>query len=114
MTDNPRKPFGGKGTMDGYRCELCGAWVEYRDLGKVLAHEGPLPHVEQDRPAVGDRTDRDRKKPPPVETIGDGFKRRGPQPTWAMSKEMVRPPIESGPYFGGGPAFRSWETAVTS
>jgi DNA-directed RNA polymerase subunit RPC12/RpoP len=55
MTDNPRKPFGGKGTMDGYRCELCGAWVEYRDLGKVLAHEGPLPHVDQDRPAVGNR-----------------------------------------------------------
>jgi hypothetical protein len=52
-------PFGGKGTMDGYRCELCGAWIEYRDLGKVLAHEGPLPHVEQDRPAVGNR------KPPP-------------------------------------------------
>ena len=44
MTDNPRKPFGGKGTMDGYRCELCGAWIEYRDLSKVLAHEGPLPH----------------------------------------------------------------------
>jgi hypothetical protein len=20
--------------MDGYRCELCGAWIEYRDLGK--------------------------------------------------------------------------------
>jgi hypothetical protein len=35
MTDNPRKPFGGKGTMDGYRREPCGAWVEYRDLGKV-------------------------------------------------------------------------------
>jgi hypothetical protein len=26
--------------------ELCGAWIEYRDLGKVLAHEGPLPHPE--------------------------------------------------------------------
>ena len=25
------------------RCELCGARIEYRDLGKVLAHEGPLP-----------------------------------------------------------------------
>jgi len=45
MADNPRKPFGGKGTMDGYRCELCGAWVEYRNLSKVLAHEGPLPHA---------------------------------------------------------------------
>ncbi len=51
MTDNPRS----KGTMDGYRCELCGAWVEYRDLDKVLAHEGPLPHVDQDRRAVGER-----------------------------------------------------------
>ncbi len=65
MTDNPRKPFGGKGTMDGYRCELCGAWLEYRNLSKVLAHEGPLPHIDQDRPPVVDRTDRDRKKPPP-------------------------------------------------
>jgi hypothetical protein len=24
---------------EGYRCELCGAWIEYCDLGKVLAHE---------------------------------------------------------------------------
>jgi hypothetical protein len=24
MTDNPSKPFGGKGTKDGYRCELRG------------------------------------------------------------------------------------------
>ena len=31
------------------------AWIEYRDLGKVLAHEGPLPHDDQDRPAVGNR-----------------------------------------------------------
>jgi hypothetical protein len=31
---------------DGYRCKLCGAWIEYRDLGKVLAHEGPLPHPD--------------------------------------------------------------------
>jgi len=51
--------------MDGYRCELCGAWVEYRNVSKVLAHEGPLPHDARDRPAVVDRTDRDRKKPPP-------------------------------------------------
>jgi hypothetical protein len=47
---------------DGYRCELCGAWVEYRDLGKVLAHEGPLQHVEQDRPTVGEGSDQPRKK----------------------------------------------------
>ena len=36
MTDNPRKPLGGKGTMDGYRREPWCAWVEYRDLGKVV------------------------------------------------------------------------------
>ena len=49
MTDIGRKPIlgkpvDGKRANDGYRCELCGAWIEYRDLGKVLAHEGPLPH----------------------------------------------------------------------
>jgi hypothetical protein len=60
MTDIPRKPFGG--TMDGYRCELCGAWVEYRNLSKVLAHEGPLPHVEQDRLAGENGNDCDCKR----------------------------------------------------
>jgi hypothetical protein len=54
--------FRGKDMNDGYRCELCGAWVEYRNLSTVLAHEGPLPHVEQDRPAVGNGTDRERRK----------------------------------------------------
>ena len=49
MTDIGRKPIlgkpvDGKPANDGYRCKLCGAWIEYRDLGKVLAHEGPLPH----------------------------------------------------------------------
>jgi hypothetical protein len=44
MTEIARKPiFGksvdGKRTNDGYRCELCGTWIENRDLGKVLAHE---------------------------------------------------------------------------
>jgi hypothetical protein len=44
MTEIARKPiFGksvdGKRANDGYRCELCGACIEYRDLGKVLAHE---------------------------------------------------------------------------
>ena len=44
MTEIVRKPiFGrpvdGKPTNDGYRCELCGTWIEYHDLGKVLAHE---------------------------------------------------------------------------
>jgi len=50
--------------MDGYRCEFCGAWVEYRNLSKVLAHEGPLPHVEQDRLAGENGNDCDRKMPP--------------------------------------------------
>jgi hypothetical protein len=44
MTDIGRKPIlgkpvDGKRANDGYRCELCTAWIEYRDLGKVLAHE---------------------------------------------------------------------------
>jgi hypothetical protein len=39
MTDTPRKPIFGKPANDGYRCELCGTWIDYRDLGKVLAHE---------------------------------------------------------------------------
>lgn len=48
MTDIGRKsilgkPVDGKRADDGHRCQLCGAWVEYRDLGKVLAHKGPLP-----------------------------------------------------------------------
>ena len=54
MTDVPRnryfgKPVDGKGMSDGYRCELCGAWIEYRDLGKVFDHEGPLPHPAWDQ-----------------------------------------------------------------
>jgi hypothetical protein len=49
MTDVPRKPISGKPVArkrvnDGYLCELCGEWIEYDDLSKVLAHEGPLPH----------------------------------------------------------------------
>jgi hypothetical protein len=42
MTDAARsigKPVDGKRANDGYRCELCGTWIEYRDLGKVLALE---------------------------------------------------------------------------
>jgi hypothetical protein len=35
-----RKP----GAHDGYKCELCGAWIKLRNLSDVLAHEGPLPH----------------------------------------------------------------------
>jgi hypothetical protein len=43
MTDPPRKPIigkpvDGKPANDGYRCELCDPWIEYRDLGKVLHH----------------------------------------------------------------------------
>jgi hypothetical protein len=57
--------YWGEGMNDGYRCELCGTWVEYHDLNKVLAHEGPLPHVEQDLPALGKGTDHKRKKPSP-------------------------------------------------
>ena len=41
------KPVGGKPANDGYRCELCGARIEYGDLGKVLAHKGPLPHPQR-------------------------------------------------------------------
>jgi hypothetical protein len=48
-----RKP----GTHDGYKCELCGAWIELRNLREVLAHEGPLPH------AVKDSTGRPRHEP---------------------------------------------------
>ena len=33
-----------QGAHDGYKCELCGAWIELRNLSAVLAHEGPLPH----------------------------------------------------------------------
>jgi hypothetical protein len=35
-----------RATREGwrYRCKLCGAWIKDRDLGEVLAHEGPLPH----------------------------------------------------------------------
>jgi hypothetical protein len=36
-----RKP----GAHDGYKCELCGDWIELRNLREVLAHEGPLPHI---------------------------------------------------------------------
>ncbi len=44
------RPADGGPPDDGYRCEACGAFVPYRDLGKVLAHEGPLPHPPEDRP----------------------------------------------------------------
>jgi hypothetical protein len=55
MTQIPRnryvgEPVDGKPADDGYHCKLCGAWIEYRDLGKVFDHEGPLPHPAADRP----------------------------------------------------------------
>jgi hypothetical protein len=31
-----------------YRCWACGGWVDCRDLGQVLDHEGPLPHPAED------------------------------------------------------------------
>jgi Zn-finger nucleic acid-binding protein len=32
------------------KCPACGGWIDRRDLGHVLDHEGPLPHPAQDRP----------------------------------------------------------------
>lgn len=29
------------------KCEACGAWIDCRDLGMVLDHEGPLPHPDR-------------------------------------------------------------------
>jgi hypothetical protein len=31
------------------KCEACGGWIDCRDLGQVLEHEGPLPHPAQDQ-----------------------------------------------------------------
>jgi hypothetical protein len=32
------------------RCPACSGWIDCRDLGHVLDHEGPLPHPAQDQP----------------------------------------------------------------
>jgi hypothetical protein len=32
------------------QCPTCGGWIDCRDLGQVLEHEGPLPHSAQDKP----------------------------------------------------------------
>jgi hypothetical protein len=32
------------------RCPDCGGWIDCRDLGAVLEHEGPLPHPAGDKP----------------------------------------------------------------
>jgi hypothetical protein len=69
---------------DGYRCELCGAWVEYGNLSQVLAHEGPLPHVDQDRPAV-----RDRKQSPVEKKRGVG---NPSAPNPVLDNRQSRPP----------------------
>jgi hypothetical protein len=59
MTEITRKPiFGkpvdGKPANDDYRCELCGAWIEYRDLGNALAHEGrTAAKIGSDKTAAG-------------------------------------------------------------
>jgi hypothetical protein len=45
------EPVDGKPADEAYRCKLCGAWIEYRDLAKVFDHEGPLPHPAGDRPS---------------------------------------------------------------
>lgn len=31
------------------RCPKCTGWIDCRDLGQVLEHEGPLPHPSQDQ-----------------------------------------------------------------
>lgn len=60
MTDNPIR----RGELIGERlggapaseaehfmqCPTCGGYVDMRDLGQVLEHEGPLPHPVQDKP----------------------------------------------------------------
>jgi hypothetical protein len=32
------------------RCPGCGAWMDCRDLGQVLAHTSDLPHPAEDQP----------------------------------------------------------------
>jgi hypothetical protein len=31
------------------KCPLCGGWIDMRDLGAVISHNGPLPHSQDDR-----------------------------------------------------------------
>jgi hypothetical protein len=33
-----------------FKCADCGCWLDMRDLGAVLDHEGPLPHPSEDQP----------------------------------------------------------------
>jgi hypothetical protein len=56
MTDIPRGKYIGKRIGEPaadesehfIKCETCGAWIDYRDLGAVLDHEGP--HTATGRP----------------------------------------------------------------
>ncbi|MGY3607692.1 MULTISPECIES: hypothetical protein [unclassified Bradyrhizobium] len=32
------------------KCEICGGWIDMRDMGSVMDHAGPLPHPEEDKP----------------------------------------------------------------
>ena len=57
MTEIPRGKYRGKpvGTPQAdeaehfVKCPACGGWIDCRDLGAVLEHEGPLPHSKQDQ-----------------------------------------------------------------
>lgn len=45
--------FGGEPASEAehfMQCPACGGYVDMRDLGQVMEHEGPLPHPAQDRP----------------------------------------------------------------
>lgn len=32
------------------RCPVCGGWFNALDSGAALAHQGPLPHLAEDKP----------------------------------------------------------------
>jgi hypothetical protein len=58
MIDIPRGKYLGQ-SVDGPPADeaehfikppACGGWIDRRDLGSVLDHEGPLPHPAGDRP----------------------------------------------------------------
>ena len=47
------KPAGGTPADEAahfIKCPACGGWIDMRDLGAVLDHEGPLPHPKEDQP----------------------------------------------------------------
>jgi hypothetical protein len=57
MSDIPRGTIFGRRVGDPpkseaehfIRCPACGGWIDCRDLGQVLEHEGRLPHSAQDQ-----------------------------------------------------------------